>query len=399
MHSNESPNPNSVASVRAEDLPESSAGTHTQIDRAVAEVVVDILLDSGPDAVNMTAVSEPTGLAVETLEEMYGHPGELLHLAWDTALRVEFEAVVAQARTLMSGRFDSIHRRETVSPRRRAAVHLLVVAHRFDELKEVVPFDVQRVLFEYENDCIDDCDRSVLRALIGWLCGVLLDPGRDPDDALVLLSDIGWHDRCWRTPESLETLDDTPAVALTFDEAGELSRTILLACTRIVAEGGVSRATLVRIARSAGYPAATVYDMFGRQEHLLAKYVQFVFAELLSYRRLIDIMADPSLADMRLRVWLEPNLNTRRRSLLECVMASNYSPFLKTAYVDALEEAIADVQVASLRATPARALNTHRRFVASRHLVMGLAVLDDVELASWPRHWTPFLKVFLSDGE
>lgn len=363
----------------------------------VASAVVSLLVDSGPDAVHTMVVASATGYSVSDLDETYGHAGELLYLAWERLLRVEFEALVVQAQELMSGNFASLINGGTLSPRQRAAVHLLVVAHRFDELKEALPFDVQRVLFVHESGCIDHADRSVLRGILGWLCGVLLDPSRSPEDSLNLLPDINWRDRCWRRFDSPDLVEETPELALTFEGATELSQSILLACTRIVAEGGVSRATLVRIARTVGYPPAVVYEMFGRQEHLLAQYMQFVFSTLFSYSRLAPLLVDPAQAGMRVRVWLGSSLAMRRTALLESVLASGFSPFLKTAYVDALEEGLADLRVAQLRASPSQTLNMYRRFVASRQLVLGLAILSAVTIENQPLEWGPFLSAFLCD--
>lgn len=371
--------------------------TQGDIDDVVASIVLDILVTSGPDAVHLSEVAASAGCPVEEFTSRYGHVGELLYVAWDKSLRLEFASIVAQARDLMSGDFTSIRGGKTVSSRRRAAVHLVSVAHRFDELKEAVPFDVQHMLLTHETGCHDDSDRSVMRGLIGWLCGILLDPGRNPDETLSLLLDTNWHDNCWRKAEQGEYFAETPELPLVFEDVSEMLQKILLACTRIVAEGGVGRATLVRIARSVGYSPTDVYTLFGRQEHLLAQYVQFVFGTLFSYSRLSELLQDASHADMRVRVWLGPRVQIRRRALLECVLASQFSPFLKTAYQDALDEGLADVQVANLRATPAHELNTYRRFIASRQIVLGLAALEEVELATWPRTWRPFLAAFLSD--
>ncbi len=381
----------------AEGNLDSSHGSYDLMSDAVAIAVVDLLTALGPDAVHTTAVANATGYSESDLDETYGHAGELLYLAWERLLRIEFEALVGQAQELMSGNFASLNNDETVSSHRRAAVHLLVVAHRFDELKEGLPPDVQRVLSEHETEYIDDSDRSVLRGILGWLCGVLLDPSRSPGDSLKLLPDINWHDRCWRQFGSHRTVQETPEMTLTFDGVSAFSQSIFLACTRIVAEGGVSRATLVRIARTVGCPPAVVYEMFGRQEHLLAQYMQFVFSTLFSYSRLAPLLEDAAQAEMRVRVWLGPNLAMRRAALLESVLASGFSPFLKTAYVDALEEGLADLQVAQLQSSPSQTLNSYRRFIASRQLVLGLAVLKEVDTDTRTSELGPFLASFLCD--
>jgi hypothetical protein len=137
--------------------------------------------------------------------------------------------------------------------------------------------------------------------------------------------------------------------------------------------------------------------MYGRQEHLLAHYVQIVFSTLFSYRRLAELLQDAAHADMRLRVWLGARVQMRRRAVLECVLASGFSPFLKGAYVDALDEGLADVRVAHVHASSQRTLNTQRRFIASRQIALGLAVLAEVELDPRTPQLSHFLSAFLSD--
>ena len=118
---------------------------------------------------------------------------------------------------------------------------------------------------------------------------------------------------------------------------------------------------------------------------------------LFSYSRLAPLLEDAAQAEMRVRVWLGPSLAMRRAALLESVLASGFSPFLKTAYVDALEEGLADLQVAQLQSSPSQTLNSYRRFIASRQLVLGLAVLKQVDTDTRTSELGPFLASFLCD--
>jgi len=363
----------------------------------VVSVVMEILLNAGPDAVHLSTVAERLGRNLGEVEEMFGHPGELLYIVWDARLRTEFENLVGQARTIMSGDIESFDSRVSTSPLRKAASHLLIVSHRYDELREAIPFDVQKILFEHESDQVDDVDRSVFRALIGWLLGVALEPGRRESDTLSLLKHIGWSDGIWRNAQLMSRVERTPPLPLAFDEVGDMSREILGACTRIVARGGFGRATLLRIARMAGYPPEVLYGMYGRQEYLIAQYMRSVFALLFSFSRFEEYMHSPAHAAMRLGVWLEPDTHIRRRALLESVLASNFSPLLESAFVDAAEVALTDMRLAHLHVSENRTEVARYRILASRQLALGLALLDDVEVERWSRDWSPFLHVFLSE--
>lgn len=383
-----------------EDVPfESSLKSDQPRPGDVVSVVLDILLSAGPDAVHLSTVAHELGRSLGEVEEMFGHAGELLYTVWESRLRIEFEELVHQAKTIMSGDIESIDSGISGSPLRKAASHLLIVAHRYDELREAIPFDVQRILFDYESDQVDDMDRSVFRALIGWLLGIALEPGRRDGDTLNLLRHIGWTDGIWRDARLTGRAERTPPLPLAFEEAGDLSREILGACTRIVAQGGFGRATLVRIARLAGYPPEVLYGMYGRQEYLIAQYMRSVFALLFSFTRFEEYMHSPAHASMRLGVWLEPDMQIRRRALLESVMASNFSPLLESAFFDAAEVALTDMRLAHLDVSERQTEIARARFLASRQIALGLALLDDVEVERWSRDWSPFLHVFLSTNE
>jgi hypothetical protein len=365
----------------------------------VASVVMEILSNAGPDAVQLSTVAQRLGRSPGEVEEMFGHPGELLYVVWESRLRFEFENLVDQARTIMSGDLESIDSVVSTSPLRKAATHLLIAAHRYDELREVVPFDVQKILFEHESDQEDVVDRSVFRALIGWLLGIALEPGRRDADTLILLKHIGWSGGIWRDARLTGRAERTPPLPLVFEEAGDMSQEILGACTRIVARGGFSRATLARVARMTGYPPEVLYGMYGRQEYLIARYMRSVFALLFSFTRFEDYMHSPAIATMRLGVWLEPEMRIRRRALLESVMAANFSPLMESAFFDAAEVALTDMRLAHLGVSERRTEVDRARFLASRQITLGLALLDDVEVERWNRDWGPFLQVFFSNED
>lgn len=381
--------------VVAEDrLFETSIGKERFRSDAVVAAVMDILSKAGPDAVHLSSVASAAHLQLADIEKTYGHPGELLYLVWDEILRREFENLVDHAKDLMKGRADKAA--AEVSSVRQALAHLLVVAHRFDELREIVPFDVQRILFTHDSEEMNPADRSVLRALIGWLLGISLEPGHRYGDSLRLLEHIEWKADQWNEVDPFEPVERTPPLTLVFDTAGDLSQEVLGACTRIIAQGGSGRATLLRIARLAGFPPEVLYGMYGRQEHLIAEYMKAVFSLLFSYRRFEEYMDSPAHAAMRLGVWLEPDMQLRRRALIESVMASNFSPFLASAFIDAADGALADMRLANLN-TPEDVLEMACvRFIASRQVALGLAVLQEVEIEQWDRVWSPFLGVFLS---
>lgn len=374
-----------------------SGGPPSSMRDEVVSAVMRILVESGPDAVHLSRVASSTGLSLVSVEETYGHPGELLYSAWDSVLRAEFEVLVAQARDLMVEGSSSLVVDESPSSLRRATAHLLVVAHRFDELRDTVAFDVQRILFGFDHESMTTGQRSALRAMIGWLLGIALEPGQRYGDSLRLLHRIDWGRQLWASDESSEAVVRTPAMAIDFEEMSELSREILIACTRIVAQGGLGRATLLRIARMAGYPPELVYGMYGRQEHLIAEYMKSVFSLLFSYRRFEEYMDSPAHATMRLEVWLEPELQIRRRALLESVMASNFSPFLESAFVEAAEGALADMRLSNLQMSEDLLEIASVRFIASRQVTLGLAILEEVELERWDRTWSPFLRAFLAE--
>lgn len=363
----------------------------------VVSAVLDLLSSGGPDAVSVHSVAQRTGLGMDELLEKFGYPGELLYAAWVAELKEEFESVVKRAVKFSHGDFSALADSVDPTDECRSMTHLLVVSHRFDELREIIPFDVQRIVYEYDDDGASSADRSVVRALIGWQCGIALEPGRHRGDSLRILEQTKWYDGCWHDAPWHPDVETTPALTLDFADVEGFMQDVLRACTRIVAQGGVGRATLLRTARMAGHPPALMYETFGRQEFLIAEYVKHTFSLIFSYRRISDVLSNPSYAEMRLNVWLADALHTRRRALIEAVMASCFSPFLESAFLQTTGEGLADVRLANLDVPDADLTLVCRRYVASRHIVLGLAVLNEVELDSWNRDWGPFLRAFVFD--
>jgi hypothetical protein len=110
-------------------------------------------------------------------------------------------------------------------------------------------------------------------------------------------------------------------------------------------------------------------------------------------------MDSPAYAAMRLDVWLEPDMSIRRRALLESVMASNFSPLMESAFLGAAEAALTDMRLAHLDISEARTEIARMRFLASRQIALGLALLDDVEVERSSRDWSPFVHVLFANND
>ena len=346
-------------------------------DDELLQASLETILAEGPDALSLSGVAGLLDRDLSDLTETYGHPGELLAQVWSAYLSAEWDDIISIAERLFLGEVQAAEQLRQNIGIRRAAVHVAIVAHRYDELAEVVPHDIARKIavlrrrrFETSAGRTDEersADDSVLLGLLGWILGSLLDP--QEVRSLSHLQNNGWHTRCWKTSFTSPEAPRLPPRSLVFDQAGPLSQDLLAASTRIVAQGGMSRATLSRVARLSGYPPEVVVGMYLKQENLLSDFIETAVNILFGSERIDQALRDPDLGSMQLAVWLEPAQVNRRRALLEILMSGAFSPTIRVAYIRAVQLADSSTDVISA--------DFRLRAAIVREVCFGLAVVRD----------------------
>lgn len=366
-------------------------------DQELIDATLKALIAEGPDAVSLVQLAELLNRDIDELQELFGHPGELLAQLWQSVLRLQWVEIMGLARRIFDGDLAAIHDVRMNLSLRRAAIHLIVVAHRYEELAEVIPNDVARqVSLLSESVTTSDiaatenaraADHCMIVGLLGWITGVLLDPRAGDEPSLNHLLLNHFHHRCWKTDHDQKMAERRPPQTLVFDQAGPLSGELLRASTSIVAQGGVGRATLARVARISGFPPEVVVGMYVKQENLHADFIESAVTSIFGYESVKNAVSDPLNAAVRLSVWLDQETDARRRALLEILVAGTFSPSIRNAYARVVHN-IESVAHIHSQADHVIFESDFRRYAAVvRHICLGLGVIreniGDLGIADW----------------
>ena len=375
-------------------------------DQQLIDATLSILIAEGPDAISLSQLALLLDRDSEELLELFGHPGELLAQLWQTVLRQQLIDITDLAQRIFGGDLAAIEDIRVNVSLRRAALQLCVVAHRYDELAEVVPADLTQQVtalcsrIAASNNSLDAntqaADRSVVLGLLGWVMGILLEPVDIETSSLQSLALNDFHHRCWTVDVDSVAVERQPPQVLIYDQSGPLSGELLRASTNIVAQGGVGRATLSRVARMSGFPPEVVVGMYINQENLIADFIETMVSTLFSYETVSGVINDPPRGAMRLSVWLEDGLRTRRRALLEIVLAGAHSSSISAAYaqavrqVDSFAKSIPDQRLANSE------IGFSMYAAMVRHICLGLAVLQNLVGDFQGTDWRPFTSMIFA---
>lgn len=374
-------------------------------DQELIDATLNVLVAEDPDAVSLVQLAGLLNRDLDEMQELFGHPGELLAQLWQSTLHWQLAEVIDLAERIHDGDLEALNEIGVNRSLRRAAIHLMIVSHRFEELAEVVPQDVAQMtsdlrsrvqsLDESDSPSMIEADDSVIIGLLGWVCGVLLDPGVDKEISLRQLESNHFHHRCWKTHlEPMPAKRLQPQV-LVFDQDGPLSGELLMASTRIVAQGGVNRATLARVARISGFPPEVVVSMYLKQENLLSDFIQSVMTSIFGYESIKEVMVDPSNATVRLAVWLADGLVLRRRALLETLLAGSHSPSIRSAHARVVRSIDSRAESDGDDGHDIFGGHFSRYAVVVRHVCLGLAVIRDAIGDLGVTDWRPFTGIAL----
>jgi AcrR family transcriptional regulator len=167
----------------------------------------------------------------------------------------------------------------------RAAIELLAVVPRVEELDEVVRPDIATMLAE-AGATVDDSPRRravVLSQLsLVWGIALLSLPGTLPPFEWwrVLSGTIGLGHEDVQPVGTIEPVDLSPPPPAIDPGSGRL--VLLGAAGQVMARSGVERATLSRIARLAGYSTGVIYEYFSSKDDLVNGWVEAFLDRLYS---------------------------------------------------------------------------------------------------------------------
>lgn len=318
-------------------LSKSEATRAKLLDCTVQEILV-----SGIDQFGFTAIARRANLSTGALYARYENSEELLIDVWNMRAWPAFEkfmldaveAAISQANTESSERvIDSMERQD---PDLFAAVALLVVARRNDNLREVVLPSVQELFAHASLRC------PAVAHVGAYLLGeILVAKGFG-------IKTLGWKEF---VPQYLEVASKAVADPLppVFRESfpntdptdiDEFDIKLFEALAEVISITGLERATVSRIARRAKVNPATIYLRYPSKNALICSCVgHYLFAVVRGYFALDERVASgDSLVGNMVHLFRARNSDkwdTVRRFRLESLYAAWHNVELQSVYADA----------------------------------------------------------------
>ena len=337
-------------------------------DRAVANdarilaAALAVLRSDGYDGLGMSHVARAAGLnSTGALYGRFENVAELAVWVWteqaSCALRSISERVLAlleapavDEATLAEAQAIAA---ELTDPddALRAAIELLAVAPRIEELEEVVRPDVEAIIAA-AGGTVQATPRRRAQVLgqlsLAWGVGLLSLPSAAPPLLwwMLVAGSIGLaHDRT-RSRKAAEPIE---APAPTPDTGEPVRDVVLQAAATVVARTGFERATVSRIARRAGYSTGVIYEYYERKDDMIAELVEVLLETLYVTiaERDGELMAEGRLADLSgalLAGYVLPSAHQLQRLKVELYLAAAHQPGIDQALGRVLTRHTADMR-------------------------------------------------------
>lgn len=319
-------------------------------DRAVAndgrilDAALLVLREDGYDGLGMSHVARAAGLnSTGALYGRFENVAELAVWVWTEKASTALHDVSARAIALLdAAAIDDVSvaaaqalAAELIEPddALRAAIELVAVAPRVEELNEVVRPDILALTEAAgASPGADPVRRAqVLGQLsLAWGIGLLSLPSSAPrlEWWMLVAGSTGLaHDRTRprRSGEPIAVPDPAP-------DTGEPVRDVVLRATvEVVAKTGFERATVSRIARRAGYSTGVIYEYYERKDDMIAELVEVLLETLYVTiaERDGDLIAEGRLADLSgglLAGYVLPAAHQLQRLKVELYLAAAHQP-------------------------------------------------------------------------
>ncbi len=233
----------------------------------------------------------------------------------------------------------------------RAAIELLAVAPRVEELEEVVRPDVETIIAAAGATAEASPRRraQVLGQLsLAWGIGLLSLPSAAPplEWWMLVVGSTGLaHDRT----RSRKAGEPIPVPEPTPDTGEPVRDVVLQSAASVVARTGFERATVSRIARRAGYSTGVIYEYYERKDDMIAELVEVLLETLYVTiaERDGDLIAEDRLADLSgslLGGYVLPDAQRLQRLKVELYLAAAHQPGVDEALGRVLTSHTNDLQ-------------------------------------------------------
>jgi len=257
-------------------------------DERILDAAVTLIADRGVDGVSVVELARAAGLTTGAVYARYTDLPELLADLWVRRCADLVDGLIAEAAAFAAawpaldpGRLAAFLR---CTPERYVAFELIAVAHRIEELGDVVPSRLAtRLQAAGMLDTVAEVGDPIAIGLLGLALGSIAHGRYERSLEADAPAIAGWvrigGARTWSVPPPPPTprteirfVPTSPDVVLTDRELRRLR--LLDAAVAVVARSGVARATFRRISRASGYAHTAVYQEYGGLHELLVDLVR-----------------------------------------------------------------------------------------------------------------------------
>lgn len=264
-------------------------------DELFLDTGLDLLRERGPDRFAALELARTAGLTTGAVYARYENPAEILVGLWQNRIATPMQMFVANSMEALSTseRRDQAHAttsRALTNPSGplRPGVSVLIAATRVPELAEVVGPDIERWLSDLgiDGDATDPVI-AIRRSLLAAVVGALLFDTADLYDAddwafTRLVADaMHAHTPVARFPLPAPVAPIEPIVRTD----NEIRDALVNGAARVIAHGGIERATTQRIARAAGVTPSALFAEYRTRPELFADVADKLLDEIYSRSR------------------------------------------------------------------------------------------------------------------
>lgn len=302
-------------------------------DERILDAAVRVATAEGADRLTASAVAAAAGFTSGAIYARYGQREEILVAIWEHRARASLERLVLDVGTFRRRGSSPTDRQRIVDwlaappPELLIAIELCLVAHRIDELSEIIPDSVRSSIAQLGLDGTNLApDEAVdLATLAGTIGYVMLQPFEAP-----LAADLDAALR-WVSPTaSIPIGDRLPPIEtaqdLLMQPDDPVHNDLLLAAQSVIARSGVHRTTLARIGRVARLAPATVYGRYQRRDDLIADILVRAQQHQATTARRLEWFSGEAQMAAALEGFLQPEGLVRRRVNSETIVAAWHDP-------------------------------------------------------------------------
>jgi AcrR family transcriptional regulator len=325
-------------------------------DERILDAAVAHLEQHGVDQLSLTKIAKAAGLTSGATYARFDDGYDLAAVLWEQRLGAPLiEHLRTFIRWGLSGDASSTAVRMgrlAASPPHhvRCGIVLLAGANHVPELDDLVPRALQKLCDD--EGCGPDAPNDVRIAAmlgLGTGLGVLLQHPVSPVSRSGIIDFTRMIGHLIDHPGPNRPVEPETPPPLVLDGLGDLERDLFIAAFEVVAQVGVARASLGRIARRAGYSVSRIYELGDNRSEFIARMTKH---GIVPGARAFLVGTSPSSAiAANAQGWVADRMATRRRFNLELFAASHHDPVIRSTFRD-VQRTFSREQAETLRRLP-----------------------------------------------